>query len=120
MTEFPGADAVGPPDAPGNQYLPGESGPEILAGWLTPEAADRIAAQLAQPTAPGPKRRVLRTVFQVVTGVVMSIPAVHAALVNAGVEIDPEVTALVLGIPAVFAVVVAGIQNAIGQARGKG
>lgn len=93
MSEFPAADAVGPPE------------------YVTLEAA---------PAGPSPTARVGRTAVQVIIAVLLSIPAAAAALTAAGVDIDPGILALVLGIPAAAVIILSAAQNAYDAAKGKG
>ena len=90
---------------------------------LSPDEARALELELEgelepAPAAPGPRARVARTAIQAVLGLLASIPAAWAALQAAGVDVDPEVTALVLGIPAALFVVISAVWNAVDSHRG--
>lgn len=78
----------------------------------TPEHADNTSPE------PDARRRVIRTVVQVVVAVLVSIPAAWAALAAAGVTLAPEVTAWVIGIPAALTILISAAQNALDARRG--
>lgn len=82
-----------------------------------PPAEVEVAVLYAGRT---PRERTVRTVLQVVVGVLLAIPSAMLALTTAGVDVPAGVTALVVGgSGAVIALLSAG-QNAFDQAKGRG
>ena len=69
------------------------------------------------PVEPDARRRVVRTVGQVVMAVLVAIPAAWAALAASGVEVAPQVTAWVIGIPAALTILISAGQNAVDAHR---
>lgn len=71
-------------------------------------------------TAPNPRRRTFRTVWQVGVGLVAAFPAAWGALEAAGVDMSAEATALAVGIPGAAIVLASAAQNAWDESRGNG
>lgn len=102
-----------------------DQGPPIIpptsstAAELLDRLAELEAAQLEPIQAgPGPRARVARTAVQAVFAFLAAVPTAWAALVAAGVEVEPQVAALVVGIPAALLVLVSAVWNTIDSRRG--
>ena len=95
------------------------SAPTPDAGGRWPETVllARIA-ELEENQAPGPKSRAVRTAVQAHVAFLGAVPTAWAALVTAGVEVEPQVAALIVGIPLALIALVSAVWNTIDSRRG--
>ena len=82
------------------------------ASTTAAELLDRLAELEAAPTAPGPRARTARTAVQALLAFLAAVPAAWAALVAAGVDVEPQVAALIVGIPSALFILISAAWNA--------
>ncbi len=74
---------------------------------------------MAESTAPGPKKRTIRTVIQSVIGTAVAVPAAIGALQASGADVDPALVAWGGGIAGAFVILASAAMNAWDSAHGE-